>query len=167
MIDTAPQPTRTRAHHNKWLALIAGYKCLQALLFAALGVGALRLLHQDIGDVIDNVREALHFSPESRVINYLIEKTAFVDDHFLLRLGYGAFIYATISLVEAVGLYLEKTWAEILTLVITGSFLPWEIYELILKVTWLRATLLIVNLLVFLYLAKVISDRNFLHRKTK
>jgi len=77
----------------------------------------------------------------------------------LRRIGLLAFSYAAISLAEGIGLYLEKAWAEILTVLITASFLPWEIFEVFRRVTWLRVGLLIVNAMVLLYLLKVITDR--------
>ena len=57
------------------------------------------------------------------------------------------------------GLYLEKAWAEYMTLGITASFLPWEIFEVFRRSTWVRLVLLIVNVLVFLYLLKVVVER--------
>lgn len=158
MIETAAQ-TIQKKRHNKLLLLIALYKAVLALLFAAVGIGALRLLHQDIGDVIDSVREALHFSPESRLINFILDKASLVDDPMLRRIGLVAFSYAAVSLAEGIGLYLEKTWGEILTLLITASFLPWEIFEVIRQVTGLRVGLLVINTLVFLYLLKHVMER--------
>jgi uncharacterized membrane protein (DUF2068 family) len=152
-------PTIEKKRHNKFLFLIAVYKTAQALLIAAVGVGALRLLHKDVGDVFDNVREALHFSPESRLVNFLIDKASLVDDPMLRRIGLVAFSYAALSFAEGLGLYLEKAWGEILTLLITASFLPWEIFEVSRRVTWLRVGLLIINTLVFAYLLKVVADR--------
>ena len=68
-----------------------------------------------------------------------------------------AFSYAALSLAEGIGLYLEKAWGEFLTLAITASFLPWEIFEIFRRLTWVRVGLLVVNLLVFLYLLKIVS----------
>lgn len=152
-------PTIQKKHHNKLLILIAVYKSALALLFAAVGVGALRLIHKDVGDVFDSVREALHFSPESRVVNFVLEKVSLVDDPMLRRIGLVAFSYAAVSLAEGIGLYLEKAWGEILTLLITASFLPWEIFEIFHRLTWLRVGLLIINTLVLLYLLKMVEER--------
>jgi uncharacterized membrane protein (DUF2068 family) len=69
------------------------------------------------------------------------------------------FLYAALDLAEGIGLYLEKAWGEYLTLIITASFLPWEIYEVFRKLTWIRVSLLAINVLVLLYLAKVIWER--------
>ena len=70
-----------------------------------------------------------------------------------------AFSYAGLSLAEGIGLYLEKVWGEFLTLAITASFLPWEVFEVSRRVTWPRTGLLIVNTLVFIYLMKLVSIR--------
>ncbi len=148
-----PQP------RNKLLILIAAYKLLQALLFAAVGFGALRLLHKDIGDVLSDLAAAMRFNPESHLVNFILDKATVLDDPLLRRIGVVAFCYAALSLAEGIGLYLEKTWGEVLTLLITASFLPFEIFEIIRKLTWLRVSLLVINLLVFLYLLKVVASR--------
>ena len=158
-IDASAKVAEKRQQHNKLLVLIAVYKGLQALLFAAVGVGALRLVHKDVGDVLEGIRDALHFNPESRVVNFLLDKASLLNDPVLRRIGVLAFGYSGLSLAEGIGLYLEKTWGEILTLVITASFLPWEIFEIFRHLTWVRVGLLVINVLVFLYLLKVVASR--------
>jgi uncharacterized membrane protein (DUF2068 family) len=145
--------------HNRWLILIAAFKLAQALLFIALGVGAFRLLHKDVGDVITRLIEHLRFNPESRLVNFILDKAQLVDDRVLRRIGAVVFIYAGLDLLEGIGLYLEKAWAEYFTLVITASFLPWEIYEICRRLTWIRSALLIANALVFFYLLKLVIER--------
>jgi uncharacterized membrane protein (DUF2068 family) len=145
--------------HNRWLTLIAAFKLSQALLFIAVGVGAFRLLHKDIGDLLTHLVEHLRFNPESRFVNFVLDKSSLVTDRILRRIGEVGFIYAGLDLIEGTGLYLEKVWAEYLTLAITASFLPWEIFEVLRRVTWIRASLLAVNALVFFYLLKVVVER--------
>jgi uncharacterized membrane protein (DUF2068 family) len=122
-------------------------------------VGAFRLLHKDIGDMLTHLVEHLRFNPESRFVNFVLDKSSLVTDRILRRIGEVGFIYAALDLVEGTGLYLEKAWAEYLTLAITASFLPWEIFEVLRRVTWIRASLLLVNALVFFYLLKVVVER--------
>lgn len=157
-----------RQQHNKLLILIAAYKLLQALLFAAVGVGAFRLMHQDIDDVLSQIASILRFNPESRFVNFILDKAALLNDPLLRRIGAAAFSYSALSLAEGIGLYLEKAWGEFLTLAITASFLPWEIFELVRHPTSVRAALLIANTLIFIYLVKLISARrNLLSRLAK
>ncbi len=145
MTDSPAQSISKPHNHNQWLILIAAFKLAQALLFVAIGVGALRLLHKDVGDVLARLADHLRFNPESRFVNFILEKATLLDDRLLRRIGAVVFIYAGLDLIEGIGLYLEKTWAEYLTLAITGSFLPWEIFEVFRKVTLTRVSLLAVN----------------------
>jgi len=159
MTDSPLQLVRKSRRHNKLLVLIAAYKLLQAALFVIIGVGALHLMHKDIGDVLSQVAAALRFNPESRFVNFVLDEASLINDPILRRIGAVAFSYAGISLAEGIGLYLEKAWGEYLTLGITASFLPWEVFEVFRRLTWIRVSLLFVNLLVFLYLLKVVAGR--------
>ena len=159
MIDSPAQVHSKGRQHNKGLVLIAAYKLIQGLLFAAIGVGALRLLHKDVGDELTALADHLRFNPESRFVNFVLDKASLFDDPLLRRIGVAAFSYAALGVLEGVGLYLEKVWAEYLTLVITGSFLPWEVFEICRRLTLPRVSLLTINLLVFLYLMKLVMER--------
>jgi uncharacterized membrane protein (DUF2068 family) len=159
MTGSAPKSLPGIRSHNQWLVLIAMFKFAQALLFVAIGVGARRLLHKDIGDELYALADHLRFDPESRFVNFILEKATLVHDAQLRQIGFVAFCYAGIGIAEGIGLYLERMWGEFLTLAITASFLPWEIFEVYRRVTWPRISLLAINILVFLYLIKLITDR--------
>ena len=60
--------------------------------------------------------------------------------------------YAVIESTEAVGLWRERRWAEYLTVVATAGFLPFEIRELLERVTPLRVAAIVVNLAILVYL---------------
>ena len=154
---------RSRKRRDKGLMLIAAYKFLIALLFTAVGFGALRLIGKDVDNLLANLVSDLHF-PESRFINFLIDKASLIDDHMLRRIGAGAFCYSGLSLLEAIGLYLEKAWAEYLTLAITASFLPFEIHEILHRLTWMRVGVFISNVAVLIYLIVIVFER---HRKSR
>ena len=144
---------------NRLLLLIAVYKFLHALFFIGIGIGAHRLLHKDIADQIDLFARHLRFNPESRLVNFLLEKASLINDPVLRRIGFFAFSYAAITMVEGIGLYLEKTWGEFLTLAITASFLPWELFEIFRHITWIRVGLFAINILVFIYLLNLVLTR--------
>lgn len=159
MTESNPQLDHERHKHNRWLVLIAAYKFLLAAMFVAVGVGALRLMHKDIDDVISKIGDLLRFNPESRFVNFLYNRASLINDPLLKRIGALAFSYAGLSLAEGIGLYLEKAWGEYLTLAITASFLPWEIFEVFHRLTWVRVGLLGVNTLVFIYLLRIVASR--------
>jgi uncharacterized membrane protein (DUF2068 family) len=146
-------------NHNRLLVAIAVYKLLYALLFYVIAIGAHHLLHKDLADQIDDFARRLRFNPESRLVAFVLGKASLINGHVLERISLFAFCYATLTLIEGIGLYLEKAWGEFLTLAITASFLPWEILEIIHRLTWIRVGLLTINFLVFLYLCRVILDK--------
>ena len=146
--------------HNRWLTLIAAFKLAQALLFVAIGVGALRLLHKDVGDLLAKMADHLRFNPESRFVNFILDNAYRLDDRLLRRISVAVFFYASLDVIEGIGLYFERVWAEYLTLAITASFLPLEIFEIFNKLTLLRVGLLAVNAMVFVYLLKLVMGRN-------
>jgi uncharacterized membrane protein (DUF2068 family) len=89
-------------------------------------------------------------------VDILLEKVSLITDPMIRRVEVAAFAYAALGTAEGVGLYLEKAWGEILTLLLTASFLPLECVELIHRQTWVRASLFAINLVVLLYLIPVI-----------
>jgi uncharacterized membrane protein (DUF2068 family) len=159
MNDSLSTLSPAHQQHNKWLILIAAFKLGQALLFVAIGVGALQLLHKDVGDLLARLADHLRFNPESKFINFILDKASLLDDRILRRIGAVVFVYAGLDLIEGIGLYLEKVWAEYLTLAITASFLPLELFEVFRRITPVRVGLLVVNTLVLFYLLKLVAER--------
>ncbi len=159
MADSPSQSISRPKHHNLWLILIAVFKLAQALLFVAIGVGVVRLLHKDVGDELTRAAEYLRFNPESRLVNFILKYAPLVNDQMLRRIGAVVFFYAALDLLEGIGLYLEKVWAEFLTLAITASFLPLEAFEIYRRLTLVRVSLLTVNVIVLIYLLKLVMAR--------
>jgi uncharacterized membrane protein (DUF2068 family) len=146
-------------HHNQWLILIGLLKLLKAVLFVLLGVGALRLLHKDLVDILTRAAIDLRFDPESHFVNVLLEKVSLLNDHRLKQISVAVFCYAALDVTEGIGLVLEKAWAEYLTLILTASFLPWELFEILRHITWLKVALLLINVLVLAYLVFHVQSR--------
>lgn len=134
------------------LLLIGLFKLGKALLFMCIGAGALHFLHKDLGDAIIRLATALRVDPESRFIAMTMAKVDLIDPHRLREISIATFAYSALALTEGVGLMLAKVWAEYLTLGLTISFLPWELFELFRHATWFRFGLLLINIVVLLYL---------------
>ena len=76
--------------------------------------------------------------------------------------------YGLLESVEGVGLWLDKLWAEYLTVIATSSLLApeLELYELARKPTLLKAAGIAVNLAIVAYLARTLRRRvNAAHRR--
>ncbi len=153
-------------NRNRWLIAIGVLKLLKAALFVFAGFGVIRLLHKDIADMLLRATLALRFDPENRFVNVLLEKAALLSPHRLREISFAIFLYAALDLIEGTGLVLEKVWAEYFTLILTGSFLPWELYEIVRHVTVFKVVLTILNILVFIYLAIVVNEKVRVRQRT-
>ena len=102
---------------------------------------AIRELYQDLGFNFDH----------SKLIG-LIQHSFTLDARTLTYLAIGLVLYALIELTEGVGLWLGQRWGEYFAMVATSVFLPYEVYDLTVKVTWLRVGALVINLLLVVYL---------------
>ena len=152
-MDTGEESVSRKAgHRDRGLLLIGLFKLGKAILFFLLGVGAIHLLHRDLGDEVLRLATALKFDPESKIVALLLDKVDLIDAHRLKQISLATFAYSALALTEGVGLVLEKVWAEYLTLFLTVSFLPWELYELARRPNWFRLSLLLINLAVLGYL---------------
>ncbi|HVH69806.1 MAG TPA: DUF2127 domain-containing protein, partial [Candidatus Dormibacteraeota bacterium] len=138
--------------HGRGLRLIAAFKLLKACAVIALGVGALRLLHKDMAAIVEHWINVFQMDPHNHFINLFLAKLSKLDDHRLKQLSLGTFISAAIFLVEAVGLALQKRWAEYFTIITTSSLLPIEIYELARRASIGKCVALVINLVVVAYL---------------
>jgi uncharacterized membrane protein (DUF2068 family) len=61
-------------------------------------------------------------------------------------------VYALIEGIEAVGLWRQRRWAEYLTLIVTASLLPLEVYELYHQATPFKVVAFVINVAVVVYL---------------
>lgn len=132
--------------------LIGVFKLSKAIFFTCLGIAALRMVHHSLGDLVLRVTDVLPIDPEGRLVSLLMDKADLIGNHQLREFSLATLGYGVVCLVEGTGLLLHKTWAEYFTVVLTALALPWEIFELGRRPSWLRAGLLAVNVLVLLYL---------------
>ncbi|MGA8274493.1 MAG: DUF2127 domain-containing protein [Candidatus Sulfotelmatobacter sp.] len=137
---------------DRLIRLIAIFKLLKAGLLIALGVGAFRLLHKDLGSVLEHWIEALRLDPGQHYLDVALAKASDVSPAQIKQVGVGSFIYAALFLTEGLGLWLHKRWAEWLTVILTSSLVPIEIYEIHRHPSWAKVAVLALNVAIVLYL---------------
>ena len=138
------------------LEVIAAFKFVKAAALIVAGLGAFGLMNGDVTDAAQDWLERLalgnghHLAvlAASRILPYF---TAATPRHFA-TIGLGAFLYASVFLVEGVGLWRGKRWAEWFTIGVTVSLLPLEIIAIIHRVTIVRVGALAINIVVIAYL---------------
>jgi uncharacterized membrane protein (DUF2068 family) len=112
----------------------------------------MNMWHKDVASQVEGWLDQLRIDPDTHYIGTLLNKLQLVhtkESKELSALGLG---YAALFLTEGTGLLLRKRWAEWLTIVATGSFMPLELYELIKEFSALGLLMLFVNAVVVLFL---------------
>ena len=134
------------------LRLIAYFKLVKGFVLLLLAVGALRLLHKDVAEVLQTWLDMLRIDPGNKYAASLLSKAGVLDDKKLEMVSALTFGYAAIFLTEGVGLFLQKRWAEWLTVFATGSFIPLEVYEIFKHVSAIKIVLLVGNVAIVWFL---------------
>ncbi len=141
------------------LRLIAAAKLAKGVVLACLSLGLLDLIHRDLAAVALRFVQVARISPENKYVLLLLDKLGLVDPATLARLGILSAVYATIDFVEGLGLWLGAAWAEYIVVISTGLFVPEECLAVIHKFTWLRFSILLINGIILVYVARLVWDR--------
>jgi uncharacterized membrane protein (DUF2068 family) len=142
----------TTRPHQTGLAAIAVFKLVKGMLLLLVGLGLLKLMHADIATLFSRLIEALHLNADSRIIHALVLKVDALQPHSVLVAALVSLGYAGMLLLEGIGLWLERPWAAYLTVISTSLLLPFELYEVIDRVSMIRVGVLVLNLVIVLYL---------------
>jgi uncharacterized membrane protein (DUF2068 family) len=156
----------TTRPHQTGLAVIAAFKVVKGLLLLLVGLGLLQLMHAEIATLFSLLIEALHLNADSRIIHALVLKVDALQPHSVLVAGLVSLGYAGLLLLEGIGLWLERSWAAYLTVISTSLLLPFELYEVIDRVTIFRVGVLILNLVIVLYLVRQLKHHTLRSRAT-
>ena len=149
---------KQRGHRGLGLTIIAYGKLIQVLLVLAAGSAALLFAHRVPPESLKQWADAT--APQSEFLQGLVDKLLGTDNKTLAIVGKVSFAYAALFVIEGVGLWLQKTWAEYLTVIVTGSFIPFEAYGLIHEFSVVKLVTLVLNSAVVVYLTvRIVVDR--------
>jgi uncharacterized membrane protein (DUF2068 family) len=136
-----------RAFHFLLLGLLG----TAILLFAANEAHLKETFYRIVADLQDTVGGGPVQTSKTGILHEL-DKLFTLKSSTLTLVGTAVLGYAVVEGVEAVGLWFQKRWAEYLTFIVTTSFVPLEVYELIHKFTPFKVFALIVNVAIVVYL---------------
>ncbi len=134
------------------LYLIGGLKLFKGIVLLLLAFALLKLINRNIADELESFAQKFFFDPNNEYLKKAVQKVAGLDARQLSYLSAGTFIYAAVFFIEGVGLLLQRTWAEYLTVVITSSFLPIEFYEVAKGFNPTKVMVIILNVAIVAYL---------------
>lgn len=141
--------------HDRFVQLIIIERVAKALILIILAVGLVivsrtGLLYQWADEA---QRELLLATDASLVVRLIDRALVFIGFYkHPTTLALVVIAYALLEGTEGVGLYMRRRWAEYLTVFATGLLIPYEIWEVIHRVTLFKVGGLILNAAVVAYL---------------
>lgn len=146
---------------------VAIFEAGKGALALLMGFLLLILRHRDMEGVARHILEFLHISPDRRLYHYIIQGAGRVTPHGIWFFAFGIVVYATIRFVEAGGLWLEREWAEWFALLSGSMYLPWEIYELARRQSWIKWVIFAINIVIVLYLLWLRIEMHRMRKRAK
>lgn len=142
----------SQVRHDRGLLAIALFKFAKCVLLSLVGFGALQMLRPEVMQWVEARLVQWEINDERRVLQFVVERVCDLGDARLRVIGIGCFVYATIFLIEGIGLYQERRWAEYLTIIATGSLIPVELYGIAHQPTVPKFAILAINIVIVAYL---------------
>ena len=134
------------------LVLIGLFRLSKALLLIAGGVATLKLLKPGTGEALSRWIRELPIAPGHEFLMRIAAKVTHLPPRQIEELAIAAFAYAALFIVEGTGLLMRRVWAEHVTIFATISFIPFEVYEVMKRVTATRVAFLLANIAIVIYL---------------
>lgn len=139
------------------LELVAAYSFVKAGALVAAGLGALGMLNGRVSIAANNWLEGLALRYESRLAgrlaDHLLPYLGRATGRHLIEIALGAFLFGAVYLVEGIGLWRCRRWAEYLTIGVSASFLPFELIAIFRHPTLPLLVTFVLNVIVVGFLA--------------
>jgi uncharacterized membrane protein (DUF2068 family) len=143
-----PEPTAF------FLVLIGAFKLFKATIAIICGLVTLHLVQRDIplADFAEKILTYIKIDPDNRHIAHLLAPLEGITNGQLSLVTLVFFVYAALFLVEGIGLVLRKRWGEWVAVVVSSLLIPYEVYETVRAVTYVKCGILTVNVAIVLFL---------------
>jgi len=133
-------------------------KFVKGTILVAVGIKLLTLLGRDVEAWATDFVTRHGIDLANKTVQSVLDKLSGVGNTQLMQMSGVAFGYSCLLFTEGVGLWLQKRWAEYLTAIATSLFIPFELYEIYEKFTWVRVGLLVLNIFIVWYLVTRLKD---------
>jgi len=134
------------------LRAIATFEAIKGVVVFALMIGLLDLVHHNVRCLAIELIGRFGLNPGARYPSMLLRYADSLTGANIRVLMLVAAIYITVRLLEAYGLWNERTWGEWLGAISSGLYVPFEIRHLLRRPSIAGAAVLAFNLFLVSFL---------------
>ncbi len=143
-------------HRSRGIHVVALFEGLKGMLVLLTGFGLLAFIHRDLHAVAVEIIRTFHMNPARHYPSIFIDTFSQLTSGQLWIMALFALVYSAVRFLEAVGLWLERQWAEWFGLLTGALYIPVELMEIVRQATPVRIAVFVVNMIIVLYLACII-----------
>lgn len=147
------------ASERRAIRAVAALEATKGIVVLLAATGLLSLLHRDVHAIAEQLVAHAHLNPASGYPRIFVDAASRLQDTRLLLLAFGAAGYAGIRLLEAWGLFRQRSWAEVLAAGSGAVYVPFEVVELLRHPGWTGAALLALNVAVVALMLRALRQR--------
>jgi uncharacterized membrane protein (DUF2068 family) len=141
------------------LLWIGAYKLLHGILLVIVATGLFTSVNVDLQTLLEHWVKVLHLDADNRHVAALLHEAGLIDERQLRHFSEFVFVYGAVFMTEGLGLIFKRGWAEYLTLIVTLSFIPLELYELLKRFTGFKLAILAINLAIAVFLIVMLKRK--------
>ena len=158
---------KKKEHSTSGIRIVSLFEGAKGLFVLLVGVGLLEFIHKDLHLVAEQIVRELHLNPARHYPRIFIEAVNHLTDGQLWAMAFSALLYSVLRFVEAIGLWLQRQWAEWFGVLTGGIYIPVELFEIMRRITWPKVAVLIVNAGIVGYLACVLYQSRQNHKQVR
>jgi uncharacterized membrane protein (DUF2068 family) len=148
----------SKLNHKYGLRTVAAVEALKGAAVVALCIVLLSLLHKDLDVVVDQLTHWLRLNPDSRVADWFYDLADRTTGRGIWTAVSVGLMYSAGRFVEAYGLWNQRNWAEWFAVISGAIYVPFEVLALIAHPHWTKAVVLGINLIVVMYILRILIE---------
>lgn len=137
-----------------WLKLIIGELAVKGILLWLLSLPLLPLFSRQTILFLHHVARRSHLLSNAQFVTRLFVRIDETPERRFLILSIFFLIWGATDLIEAVGIWQRKRWAEYMAVVGTLIFIPVEIYTIVTRFNWEKLAVSVFNLFIIIYIIR-------------
>ncbi len=137
-----------------FLKFIIGYKAFCGIMELVIAFGFFKLINQNVGETFTNLAMSLNLDIDNSIFRPVIKQLQSMGNGTIVSLTFIVLFLGVLNLTEATGLHLKRRWGEWMTVIATAMLIPFELYQVVVRVTFFKVVILVLNAVIVYYLAE-------------
>jgi uncharacterized membrane protein (DUF2068 family) len=140
-------------HLSRGLRAVAVFEAIKGSLALLAAFGLLAIIPAEAREDAIELVGRLHLNPGKNYPNIFVRLMENAANAQLWLIAALVVVYALVRFAEAYGLWHSRHWAEWLAAVSGAIYIPFELYEISLRVSWIKVSALALNITIVAYMS--------------